>query len=249
MKKEPKKTPTPKKTPARKKKPAAPEKATAAAKKAPAPAKKGPAAGEAPLIHRLRVSLVSGPWTDGEECVRYIDFPAGACLYDVHEAIQEAIEFDNEHPFYFFEADADGSDRQSVPPQIGTEPDRKTLDCDIYEEIKASECVPDSAGRALFYAYMSEGGEWVFQIELAGSSPTAQFPVSSYPLQIDSLSCGPNPTQYGHDFDDYAEEEDAFQPRRHRGVEEGWDDGDEMLFDEEEDDPFGGGDEDADPNW
>jgi hypothetical protein len=69
-------------------------------------------------------------------------------------------------------------------------------------------------------------------------------------MAVESLSSGPNPTQYGHDFDDYAEEEDAFQPRR-RNETEAWDDaGEGLVFDESEDDPFGRDDYgDEDPNW
>ncbi|MBQ7666563.1 MAG: hypothetical protein IJS46_01030 [Kiritimatiellae bacterium] len=202
------------------------------------------------LIQRLRFSLSGGPWIDGEECVRFIDLPVTACLYDLHESIQAAIEFDNEHPFYFFTAEADGSDRESVPEQIGENPDRKTIDCDIYEDLSALQAIPDSETRSLFYAYMSDGGEWIFQIERVGDAITAKFPLSSYPLQIDSLSLGPNPTQYGHDFDDYADDDDAFLPRRRNTpADGGWDD-DGLLYDAEEDDPFADGDSgDDDSGW
>ena len=202
-------------------------------------------------VHRLRVSLASGPWTDGEECVRYIDFPERACLYDLHEAIQEAVEFDNEHPFFFFTAEADGSDRESVPRSLGEEPDRKALDCDVYEDLPAVASVPDSGVRCLFYSYLSDGGDWIFRIERTGVSGDP-VPGASYPLQVESMSSGPNPTHYGHDFDDYAEEEDAFSPPR-REARGGWDPGEELLFDEDEDDPFGGdgaaGEGDGDDNW
>lgn len=204
-------------------------------------------------IHRLRISLVSGPWADGEECVRYVDFPERACLYDLHEAIQEAIGFDNEHPFHFFTAEADGTDREGVPPQIGDHPDRATVDCDLYEDVLAVQSVPDSGLRGLFYAYMSEGGDWIFRVERAGPS-APPIPGAPYPLQVESLSSGPNPTQYGHGFDDYAEEEDAFEPPRRLPPAEGRDPGQDLLFDEDEDDPFGDregadGEGEGDDDW
>ena len=206
------------------------------------------------LVQRLRISLVSGPWTDGEECVRYVDFPLRACLYDLHEAIQEAVEFDNEHPFRFFTAEADGSGRESVPPQLGEEPDRTAVDCDVYEDVPAVASVPDDGRRGLFYAYLSDGGDWIFSVERAGE-PTPPVPGAPYPLPVDSLSSGPNPSQYGRDFDDYAEEEDAFSPPRRETFRGGRDPGEDLIFDEDEDDPFGdrgedgGGDGEDDEIW
>lgn len=197
-------------------------------------------------LHRLRISLVSGPWTDGEECVRFVDVEDRACLYDLHEAIQEAVEFDNEHQFFFFQAEPDGTDRESVPPELGPEPDRKKLDCDVYEEINAAASIPGTGLRSLFYAYLSDGGDWIFEVQDTGTGGDP-IPGATYPLQVDSLSSGPNPTQYGHDFDDYAEEEDAFSPRRARDADR-WDAGEELLFDEEEDDPLADGG-DADEEW
>ena len=214
----------------------------------------GRGAADAPrnAVHRLRISLVSGPWADGEECVRYVDFPERSCLYDLHEAIQEAVGFDDEHPFHFFSAEADGTGREGVPPQVGAHPDRATVDCDVYEDVPAVQSIPDSGIRGLFYAYLSEGGDWIFRVERTGESGPP-IPGAPYPLQVESLSSGPNPTQYGHDFDDYAEEEDAFDPPRRDAAAAGRDPGEDLLFDEDEDDPFGdregdGGDDGGD-DW
>ena len=67
-------------------------------------------------------------------------------------------------------------------------------------------------------------------------------PGEFYPLPVESLAVGPNPTQYGHDFDDFAEDPDAFRPPARGGAP---DDDEENPYGDE-DDPYGDGGEGED---
>lgn len=225
------------------------------AKNAPAkkePAKKAPqqAAPAAPQVFRVRVSCADGPWWDGEDCVRFIDMAESSNLYDLHVAIQSAVDFDEEGPFYFFLAeDCETDERAMIPPELDVEPAKEEIDDDVYEELKLRPNLPRTGLRRLFYAFKSEDGDWFFEVLDAGVSGPAK-PGEFYPLPVESLSVGPNPTQYGHDLDDYAEDPDAFRPPDRGGAPDdeeenpyGDDDGDDG------DDPYGDGGGDDGDDW
>lgn len=248
---------------------AAPPKKAAAAKKAPAkkppvkaPAKKpAPApAATAPQVFRVRVSCADGPWWDGEECVRFIEMAEHSNLYDLHVAIQAAVDFDEEGPFYFFLAeDCDTEEREMLPPSLPLDPAKEEIDDDVYEEVEVLPNLPRTGLRRLFYAFKSEDGDWFFEVRHTGVSAAAK-PGEFYPLPVESLSVGPNPTEYGHDFDDYAEDPDAFRPPDRGGApdddeenpygdgDDGDGDGDDGDGDDGDggDDGFGGGDDGGD---
>ncbi len=214
------------------KKASAPKKASP--KKAPAkkssPPKKAPAkaAPAAPQIFRVRVSCADGPWWDGEECVRFIEMGESSNLYDLHVAIQSAVDFDEEGPFYFFLAeDCETEEREMLPPSLETDPAKEEIDDDVYEELKLLPHLPRTGLRRLFYAFKSEDGDWFFEVRHTGVSSAAK-PGEFYPLPVESLAVGPNPTQYGHDFDDYAEDADSFRPPARGGAP-----------DDDEENPYG----------
>ena len=232
----PAKKAAPKKAPA--KKAPAPKKATpkkAPAKKTPAPKKatqkKAPStpAPAAPQVHRVRVACVDGPWWDGEECVRFIEMAEASNLYDLHVAIQAAVDFDEEGPFFFFLAeDCDTEEREMLPATLPPEPEKAEIDDDAYEEMKLLDNLPRTGLRRLFYAFKSEDGDWFFEVQHTGVVAPAK-PGEFYPLPVESLAVGPNPTQYGHDFDDFAEDPDAFRPPDRGGAPD--DDGDDPYGD------------------
>ena len=221
------------------KKPAPVKKAASAKESAPkkAPAKKTPAAEKAapapaaPKVRLVRVSCADGPWWDGEECVRFIEMAESSNLYDLHVAIQSAVDFDEEGPFYFFLAeDCDTEDREMIPATLPLDPEKADIDDDVYEDEKLLPNLPSVGRRRLFYAFKSEDGDWFFDVTRTGVVSSAK-PGEFYPLPVESLAVGPNPTQYGHDFDDYAVDEDAFRPPARGGVP-----------DDDEENPYGDGD-------
>ena len=91
---------------------------------------------------------------------------------------------------------------------------------------------------------MSEDGDWFFEVRHTGVSGPVK-PGEFYPLPVESLAVGPNPTEYGHDFDDYAEDPDAFRPPARGGAAD---------YDDEEnpdgaDDDDGGDDADGEGGY
>ena len=243
------------------KKAAAPAKEPAPKKPVPAkaaPAKKAApekAVQQLPPIHTLRVECVSGPWLD-EKCVRFIDVPATVSLYDLHIAILDSVEFDEDFPFHFFMAIAPEAAHQLLPEYAeDISPDE--IDPDVYEEMPVFDYATQAGAKnCLFYAFGSDYDDWVFKvlyIEQAVADPD-----EFYPLVLESRSEGPNPEQYGSGFDDFAESRSEFTPSM-RGSGSGddlsddEDDGDELSFfggrdddDEDGEDDFFNDDDDSD---
>lgn len=186
---------------------------------------------KAKMIHRLRITCVSGPWLD-DECVRFIDLPDGANLYDLHLAIQDSVLFDDEYPFYYFTGISHRATGKFIPG--GFDPELDEIDRDVYEEIAAMDYIQAGSKESLFYVFMSEGDDWHFRIQHTGKKFK---PVQGeeYPLVQDQLAQGPNPEQYGGGFDDFAEDDDHFKPMRGRGGL----DGDDPYGDEDEEDEDG----------
>jgi len=94
-------------------------------------------------IWTLKVSLVSGPGFNGEECTRFIEVEDSANLYDLHVAIMDAIHFEDDQPFAFFHAGRTPSRRSYIPK--GVNPDSGEVDSDIYEDILIGEALPKPA--------------------------------------------------------------------------------------------------------
>ena len=191
------------------------------------------------IISRLRVTCVSGPWLDGE-CVRFIDVPPTANLYDLHVAIQDAVEFDEEFPFYFYMAIAPDGSRDMLPAELEQNVEPTEIDADVYEDIPVFDFVKPGAKKSLFYTFLSEYDDWVFKVQHTGEMHDA-VKGEFYPLAVVELAIGPNPEQYGSGFDDFAETDEEFQPRTRFANDADYSPDDEK---EEEDGLFGFSDED-----
>ena len=191
-------------------------------------------------VHRLRIKCVSGPWLDAE-CVRFIDVPENANLYDLHVAIQDAVAFDDEYPFYFFKALAPEGSQDMIPPDMDPE-DEESIDDDVYEDIQVLSEIKPNARKHTFYGFKSDVDDWIFQIDHTGEIMDAD-PRVFYPAAYDALSIGPNPEQYGSGFDDYSTNENDFVPQARRSFG-----ADEYTPDDEQDDDdfFGGPDRGGD---
>ena len=50
------------------------------------------------MIYTLRVECVFGIYLE-HECIRIMEFKEDASLYDLHNAIQDAVDFGRDHPF------------------------------------------------------------------------------------------------------------------------------------------------------
>ncbi|MBR1608683.1 MAG: hypothetical protein IJ678_03605, partial [Kiritimatiellae bacterium] len=157
-----------------------------------------PVAGpESPAVHRLRVACLSGPWADGGECVRFIDVPPGASLYDLHEAIQDAVAFDGDRPFHFFLAEdpADESTHEILPGALGGRRPEDLDACTAYEDVAALEAAAGRGDAVLHYASHTPEGPWIFEIRETGET-VRPVPGLPYPGLAAELSVGPDPAQY-----------------------------------------------------
>jgi len=173
----------------------------------------GEAPGAPPPVRRYRIECLGGPWWDGLPCVRFVDLAETQSLYDLHEGIQAAIAFDGEYPFYFFRAEAPEGPREMVPETFSPHPVREEVDDDAYETIGAFASVPPAdGGERLFYVFLGAGGDWFFEVSAAEPGPVPRMPGAFYPETVESLSIGPDPMQYGHDLDDFAEAEEDLLP-------------------------------------
>ena len=191
------------------------------------------------IISRLRVTCVSGPWLD-DECVRFIDVPPTANLYDLHVAIQDAVEFDEEFPFYFYVALSPEGSRSMLPADLAIDVEPQAIDPDVYEDIPLSDFVKPGAKKSLFYIFTSEFDDWVFKVQHTGETHDA-IKDEFYPLAVVELAIGPNPEQYGSGFDDFAETDEEFKPSTRFGNDADYSPDDEK---EEEDGLFGFSDDD-----
>lgn len=191
------------------------------------------------IINRVRITCVSGPWLDGE-CVRFIDMPSTANLYDLHVAIQDAVGFDEEFPFYFYMALSPEGSKALLPEGLEKDVDPQDLDPDVYEDVPVFDHVKPNGKKSLFYIFTSEYDDWVFKVQHTSESHEA-VKGEFYPLVLDEMGVGPNPEQYGNGFDDFAETDDEFHPRTRFANEADYNPDDEK---EEEDGLFGFSDDD-----
>lgn len=219
------------------------------------------------MIWKLRVTCVAGPHYD-EPCVRFIEIGERANLYDLHVAIQDAVEFDDQLDFVFFTAKSHRSKRSYFPE--GVDPD-DGVDVDIYEDLLLAEALKLCDSKQSLYYLYSLDEEWIFEVVREPGEKEAD-PDELYPLVLDEDSVGPDPLQYGADMDDYADPDEALEyesgrqndlddARYYRDDDDEDDDDDDIRrsgdFDDEEDDPYAffdllDGDEDGeypDSNW
>ena len=188
-----------------------------------------------PAVRRWRVECLGGPWWDGEPCVRFVDLLETQSLFDLHDGIQAAIAFDGDYPFCFFRAEGPEGPREMIPAELDERPTKDDVQVDAYEEINAFGSLPDpDSGEALHYVFLGAGGDWFFRLS-AEREPVANDPTALYPETVESLSYGPDPMQYGHDLDDFAESEESLLPGAGGGEDDNGSDGDGGADDDEDD--------------
>ena len=57
------------------------------------------------MILTLTIECVFGHDLE-DQCIRVIEIEEDASLYELHDAIQEAVEFERDHPFTFYVANS-----------------------------------------------------------------------------------------------------------------------------------------------
>ncbi len=139
------------------------------------------------MILTLTIDCVCGAYLK-EPCIRVIEIDEKACLYDLHDAIQDAVEFGRDHPFEFFLANSPsrGANRQWL-----TEKDEWEDKEDDFFRIKLIDIWP--TGRKKLYYLFDFGDKWTFEIRKGRGGKEPEQGVK-YPRLLKAI--GPNPEQY-----------------------------------------------------
>ena len=132
----------------------------------------------------------------GSECVRVIEIKSDASFVDLHNAIQAAVDFDNDHLFEFYIGRNSGSRVYA----IGGEPNWDTFNpMKTYQTISLSEVWPIPKGMTLYYLF-DFGDNWLFKIIKTRHKDKSPIPGVIYPRIIEVK--GKNPEQYP-DYEDW----------------------------------------------
>ena len=132
------------------------------------------------MILTLKIECVFGISLE-ESCTRTIEIGSDATLYDLHFAIQDAVGFDDDHPFEFY---AGRSERN-----------RKVVfgDEDGCFDLTLEEVYPLEKGLKLYYLF-DFGDDWTFKITQSRKKAIPAEDEVTYPRVIERI--GKNPEQY-----------------------------------------------------
>ncbi len=134
------------------------------------------------MILTLTIELVYKAYTDDDWHVT-IEVDADSSLEDLHFAIQDAVEFDNDHMYEFYVARTERSHERHV------------FDCDsedIYS-VTLNSLYPLPKARKLYYMF-DYGDSWLFKIGKSRKKPHKPVNGIEYPRIIKET--GTKPEQY-----------------------------------------------------
>lgn len=112
------------------------------------------------MVLTLRVECVWGAYLR-EECVRVIEIDDDASLYELHDAIQDAVAFGRDHPFEFFVANSSSPWARKQWLTYKEEWEEKE---DDFRRIRLKDVYP--LGRKRLYYVFDFGDRWTFEIRL-----------------------------------------------------------------------------------
>ena len=139
------------------------------------------------MILTLTVECAGGAYLK-ETCIRVIEMDETACLYELHDAIQDAVRFGRDHPFEFFLA---SSSSPWAHRKWLTEKEEWEDKEDDFHRIRLTHIWP--TGRKKLYYLFDFGDKWTFEIHKARGAKEPEHGVK-YPRLIKAI--GPNPKQY-----------------------------------------------------
>jgi hypothetical protein len=121
-------------------------------------------------------------------CIRVIEIDENMDLVDLHEAIQDAVNFGRDHPFEFYLAN---SSSPWAHKHFLIENEDWTYRESDFAKIKLKDIYP-LARKKLYYLF-DFGDKWTFEIRKArgGKKPEAGI---EYPRVVEAI--GPDPEQY-----------------------------------------------------
>lgn len=137
------------------------------------------------MIYTLGVECILGSHLT-EQCIRVIEIAEDDSLFSLHEAIQDAVDFDRDHLFDFYA----GRNMRNTKIIYSDWEHRDTMIGD-YDSIKLNQVYP-LKNLKLYYLF-DFGDSWYFEIrKMRGKKEP--IPGVKYPRLIESI--GPNPLQY-----------------------------------------------------
>ena len=138
------------------------------------------------MIIKLKVECVEGAYLK-EPCVRIIAMDDSASLLDLHDEIQDAVDFGRDHPFDFYTANSASpwADRHWITDVEDW--DEKEA---VFWKTKLRDIWP--LGRKKLYYWFDFGDRWIFEIRRMRSTK-ADAGLSTPRLLERS---GPDPVQY-----------------------------------------------------
>lgn len=151
------------------------------------------------MIWTLRIECIWGMYLE-EECIRIMEIDSKSSLLDLHEAIQDAVDFDRDHLFEFF-----GGRNQRNRKVVFENSFDWEASFDIYDSITLERVYPLPKSCKLYY-HFDFGDDWYFEIKLTRNKPREPEAGVTYPRIIEAI--GPNPPQYDNEFDEDFEIED-----------------------------------------
>jgi hypothetical protein len=137
------------------------------------------------MILKLKIECVSG-WYLKETCIRVIEVDENMDLLHLHEVIQDAVNFERDHPFEFYLANSSSPFAQKHRLTEGD--DWKESN---FVKIKIKDLFP--LGRKKLYYLFDFGDKWTFEIRKARGAKIPEAGVE-YPRVVESI--GPDPEQY-----------------------------------------------------
>ncbi len=138
-------------------------------------------------IYTLTVECVAGRYLE-DDCIRVIEAEEDTSLYDLHLAIQESVEFDNDHLFDFYSGRRPFYQNKVWFCEEDEWEDRETR----YPEIRLHQVYPLKTGFKLYYLF-DWGDMWIFWVRKGRKIKVTESEVS-YPRVIERR--GANPEQY-----------------------------------------------------
>ena len=139
------------------------------------------------MIWTLRVECIEGAFLE-EKCVREIEIDSGSSLFELRDAIQDAVGFARDHLFEFF-----GGPHHRRRKLVYEDSYEWEDNFDTYAQIRLEEVYPLPKGLKLYY-HFDFGDDWYFEIRRSRKKPTEPEPGVQYPRVSESI--GPNPEQY-----------------------------------------------------
>jgi hypothetical protein len=106
------------------------------------------------MILTLTIDCVRGAYLK-EQCIRVIEMDEKACLYDLHDAIQDAVDFGRDHPFEFFLANS--SSPYAVKKWLTEKEEWEDKEDDFFR-IRLTDIWP--TGRRKLYYLFDFGDKW-----------------------------------------------------------------------------------------